>query len=162
VTRPMNWFDDRPPLALVTNSFEGGEPGQLTAREFFHRKGFRQVGDDPDHLYYPLQKGFVYGPVENKAAGYIPQDEDRGKVLLVCGPNGCPATYPFLLKKAENYVKNSHPGVPIVWLDAAEEPEGVMRRHVNVGDCIANARRIETCVLDRDGFESEVAAALNR
>jgi hypothetical protein len=61
----------------------------------------------------------------------------------------------------EKYVRKSHPDVPIVWLDAAEQPEGVMRRRVNVGDCIVNARRIQTCVLDRDGFESEVTAALN-
>ena len=161
VTRPMSWFDDRSPAALVTNSFDGGEPGQLTAREFFKRKGFRQVDDDPDHLFYPLKEGFLYAPAEKKEDGYIAQDDDRGKVLLVCGPNGCPATYPFFLKKMEKYVRKSHPDVPIVWLDAAEEPEGVMRRHVNVGDCIVNARRIETCVLDRDGFESEVTAALN-
>lgn len=161
VAEPMDWFAGERPLALLTSSFEGGEPGRLTAGEFFKRKGFRQIGDDPDHLYYPLKEGFLYAPADKKEDGYIAQDDDRGKVLLVCGPNGCPATYPFFLKKMEKYVRKSHPDVPIVWLDAAEEPEAVMRRHVNVGDCIVNARRIETCVLDRDGFESEVTAALN-
>ncbi|MFO7712754.1 MAG: GNAT family N-acetyltransferase [Dehalococcoidia bacterium] len=161
VSRTMAWFDNRPPLALVVNTFEGGAHDQYTAREFFKRKGFRQVGDDPDHLYYPLKEGFLYAPADKKEDGYIAQDDDRGKVLLVCGPNGCPATYPFFLKKMEKYVRKSHPDVPIVWLDAAEEPEAVMRRRVNVGDCTVNARRIETCVLDRDGFESEVTTALS-
>ncbi len=160
VTRPMNWFDERPPLALVTNSFEGGEPGQLTAREFFKRKGFRQVADDPDHMYYPLKRGFVYAPVEKKAAGYIPQDEDRGKVLLVCGPNGCPATYPFLLKRMEKYIREICPEVPIRWLDSSEEPEELRRRNARVGDCIANAGIVKSYVLDKASFQEEVKVKL--
>jgi len=151
VTRPMSWFDDRPPLALVANSFEGGEPGQLTAREFFKRKGFRQVGDDPDHLYYPLKEGFVYAPVEKKAAG---------KVLLVCGPNGCPATYPFILKRMENYIREMCPEVPIRWLDSSEEPEELGRRNARVGDCIANAGIVKSFVLDKASFQDEVKGKL--
>lgn len=161
VKKPMNWFDDRRPLALVTATFPGGAPEQHTAREFFTRKGFKRIGEDPDHLYYPLQPGFVYRPVEKKRVQYVAQDEDKGKVVLVSGPDFCPVTYPFFLKRMERYIKEIYPVVHIRWLDLSEEPREVKKRSVSVGDCIVNARLIESRVLDKDSFQKEVEAAFS-
>jgi len=61
---PKVWFGDEPALALVTRTFPGGKSGQYPARLFFAKMGFKQVGEDPDFLYYPLRKGFTYQPVE--------------------------------------------------------------------------------------------------
>lgn len=161
VQKPMHWFDGRPPLALVTTTFRGGAPEQYTAREFFTRNGFRQIGKDPDHLYYPLQPDFVYSPIPKKEVPYTPQDEDKGQVVIVSGPNYCPATYPYFLKRMEQYVREIAPGVSIRWIESSEEPEELKKRNVSVGDCIVNARLIKSCVLEKDNFQEEVQTALN-
>jgi len=158
--KPMSWFDNRQPFALVTTTFPGGDPGQYTAREFFSRKGFRQVGEDPDHLYYPLQPGFVYKPVPKKEARYVPQDEDKGKVVIISGPDYCPATYPYFLKRMERYIKEIYPDVPIRWIDSSQEPEEVRKRNIAVGTCVVNAKLINSFVLDKDSFQKEVRAGL--
>jgi len=156
VNKPMAWFDNRPPLALVVNTFEGGAHDQYTAREFFTRKGFRPIGEDPDSLYYPLQAGFVYRPIEEQDAEYTPQSEDRGRVLIICGPNFCPATYPFFLKKMEKYIREIDREIPIRWIDSSQEPDELRKRNVRVGDCIVNARLVKSFVLDKESFKSEV------
>ena len=158
--KPMSWFDSKPPLALVTRTFPGEVPGQYTAREFFTRRGFKQIGEDPDYLYYPLQAGFVYRPFEKKEVKYVPQDEDKGKVLIICGPNGCPATYPFFLKRMEKYVREIHPKVSIRWIDSSEESEELGKRNIGIGDCIVNARLMRSFVLDKESFQKEVREAL--
>ena len=160
VKEPMKWFDNRRPLALVTKTFLGGEPEQYTAREFFSRKGFRQIGGDPDHLYYPLQPGFTYKPIPKKEVRHVPQDEDKGKVVIISGPDYCPATYPYFLKRMEKYIREIDPGVYIRWIDSSEEPEEVSKRNVSVGACIVNGRLIKSYVLDKDSFQKEVRAAL--
>lgn len=160
VREPMHWFDNRRPLALVTKTFPGGAREQYTAREFFTRKGFRRIGEEPDRLYYPLKAGFVYKPVERKEVGHIPQDEDKGKVVLVSGPDWCPATYPYFLKRTERYIRDTYPEVSVRWIDSSQEPEEVRKRNVAVGDCIVNARLMPSYVLDKDSFQKEVKAAL--
>ncbi len=160
VQKPMSWFDNKQPLGLVTRTFPGGAPEQYTAREFFTGKGFRQIGEDPDYLYYPLQPGFVYKPVPKKEVRYISQDEDKGKVVIISGPDYCPATYPYFLKRMERYIREVAPGVYIRWIDSSEEPEEVRRRNVGVSDCIVNAKLIKSYVLDKDDFQKEVRAAL--
>jgi GNAT superfamily N-acetyltransferase len=160
VQEPMSWVDNRRPFALVTTTFPGGAPEQYTAREFFKRKGFRQIGDDPDHVYYPLQSGFVYKPVPKKEVRYLPQDEDKGKVIIISGPDYCPATYPYFLKRMEKYIKEICPNVPVRWMDSSEEPEEIEKRNVAVGSCIVNARLIKSYVLNKDNFQKEVRAAL--
>lgn len=97
----------------MTRTFLGGAPEQYTAREFFSRKGFKQIGEGPDYLYYPLQPGFVYRPIEKKRAECTAQDEDKGKAVLVSGPDSCPATYPYFLKRMEGYIEEICPDVPI-------------------------------------------------
>lgn len=160
VEKPMSWFDNGRPLALVTTTFRGGAPEQYTAREFFARRGFKKVGKDPDHLCYPLQPGFVYEPVAKKEARYVPQEEDERKVVIVSGPDYCPATYPYFLKRMEKYIGEISPEVPIRWIDSSEEPEEVRKRNVSVGDCIVNAILIKACVLDKDSFQKEVKVVL--
>jgi GNAT superfamily N-acetyltransferase len=160
VREPMRWFDNRRPLALVTKTFLGGAPEQFTAREFFARRGFRWVGEDPDRLYFPLQAGFVYRPPEKKQVEYIPHDADKGKVVLISGPDWCPATYPYFLKRTENYIREMYPEVPIRWIDSSEELEEVRKRNVSVGDCIVDAKLTPSYVLDRDTVQKQVRAAL--
>jgi len=160
VKKPMTWFDNKRPLGLVTKTFPGEGPGQYSAREFFTRKGFKRIGEDADHLYYPLKAGFVCRPVEKEEATYVPQDEDKGKALIVCGPNGCPFTYPCFLKRMEEYIREIDREVPIRWMDSCEEPEELRKRNVGVGACIVNARLIGAFVLDRESFQKEVKESL--
>jgi hypothetical protein len=156
----MDWFDGKRPVALVTTTFRGGAGEQYTAREFFTREGFRQIGKDPDHLYYLLQPGFAYNPIPRKEVPYVPQNEDKGKVVIISGPDHCPATYPYFLKRMEKYIREIAPGVSIRWIDSSEEPGEVKKRAVSVGDCTVNARLIKSCVLDKDRFQEEVQTAL--
>jgi GNAT superfamily N-acetyltransferase len=160
VQKPMSWFGNKRPLALVTGTFPGGEPGQYTAREFFTRKGFRQIGEDPDCLCYPLQPGFVYKATAKTEAKYIPQDEDKGKVLIISGPDYCPATYPFFLRRMGKYIREIDLSVPIRWIDSSQEPEEVRKRNITVGTCVVNAKLISSFVLDKGSFHKEVRAAL--
>jgi len=160
VKKAKSWFDNSRPFALVTRTFPGEAPGQYRAREFFTRKGFRQIGEDPDHLYYPLKTGFVYKPVAKKEVRYIPQDEDKGKVVIVCGPDYCPATYPYFLKRMERYIREIDLDVPIRWIDSSQEPEEVRKRNITVGTCVVNAKLINSFVLDKGSFQKEVGAAL--
>ena len=159
VKKPLSWFNDKRPLALVTKTFPGGAPGQYSAREFFRRKGFIQIGKDPDYLYYSLKAGFVYQPIKKKEPEYIPQKADKGKVLIICGPNGCPATYPYFLKRMEKYVREIDSKIPIQWVDTSVEPEKAKKRNVNIGDCIVNAKHIKSFVLDKGNFQREVRDA---
>ena len=160
VKKSMSWFDKEPPFGLVTKTFPGGGPEQYSARDFFTRKGFKQIGEDPDYLYYPLKAGFVYRPVEKREVRYIRQNEDRGNVLIACGPNGCPFTYPYFLKRMEKHIREVCPEVSIRWIDASEEPAELKKRNIDVGDCIVNARLLRSFVLDKESFQNEVKAAL--
>ena len=98
------WFEGEPPAALVTRTFPGERPGQLSARLFLQRKGFKLVGDDPDLLYYPLRPGFVYRPRQERGPSYVPQEEDKGKTVFIYGPSPCPYAYVFL-KRAERIAR---------------------------------------------------------
>ena len=154
--KPKSWFGNEPPRALVTRTFPGGAPDQYTSREFFTKKGFRKVGDDPDFLYYPIQEGFVYHPVEK--AEYIPQEEDKGKALIIHGPSPCPFAYGFLLK-TEEAIKKIAPDIPIRWIDKTDEPLEASKRG-NFTGCVVNAVPIKSFVLYKEGFEKEVRQAL--
>jgi len=147
-----------PPEALVTKMFPGEKPGQYPARLFFRRKGFRQVGDDPDLLYYPLRSGFVYRPRQERGSSYVPQEEDRGKTVFIYGPSPCPYAYVFL-KRAERIVREMAPWIPIRWIDATAEPEEVEKRG-GIRGCIVNAVPIKAFVLNEGAFKEEVMRAL--
>jgi hypothetical protein len=155
--KPKIWFDNKPALALVTRTFAGEKPGQFSARLFFKKMGFKQVGEDPDFLYYPLEEGFIY-QLSEKENEYIPQEEDKGKALLICGPSYCPFTYAFQ-KKAEKTIKEIAPGIPIRWIDSSQEPDEVRKRG-NIEGCVVNTKPIKSFVLDRVDFKKEVIEAL--
>lgn len=158
--RPSKWFENRVPSALVVRTFPGESEGQLSAREFFTKKGFQTVGDDTDFLYYPIEKNFVYQSHIKTPIEYQPQDEDKGKVLIFCGPNNCAAAYPFLLKRMERYIREIDEKIPIVYIDIVREPEMAKRRNANYGDCVVNGKVIKTFVLDKTNFQREIQKAL--
>lgn len=169
VKKPQVWFDRQPALALVTKTFPGEKPGQYSAHSFFTRKGFHQAGKDQNFLCYPLTDGFVLAADEEiveeffwqpQKAVYVPQEEDRGKVTIICSPSFCPFSYPFL-KAAEAHIRNVAPRIPIRWISMTEDPAEVARRGGFVG-CIVNAKPIKSFVLDKEGFCKEVLEALAR
>lgn len=156
--KPKLWFDNKPALGLVTRTFPGAKSGQFSARLFFIRMGFKQVGEDPDFLFYPLEEGFIYQPVKEKGAEYIPQEEDKDKVLLFHGPSYCPFSY-FFLKKTEQTIKEIAPGISIRWIDKSKEPQEIRKRG-NIEGCVVNTKPIKSFVLDQEDFQKEVTEAL--
>lgn len=156
--KPSILFDNQPALGLIVKTFSGEKPGQYPARLFFTRRGFKQVGDDPDLLYYPLQEGFTYKPGEKPKIAYVPQEEDRGKVVIIYGPSFCPFSYLFL-QTTERAIKQIAPEIPVRWINASQQPEEVRKRGRFEG-CVVNAIPLKTFVLDEDEFEKEVKSAL--
>ncbi len=159
--KPLKWFCNGPANALVVQTFPGHSEGQLPAREFFAKYGFKPVGESQSFLYYPLREGFIYQPVQKESLPYTPQPEDKGKVLIFCGPNRCPAAYPFFLKRMEKYIREVNDKIPIYYIDISKEPEIAKKRNVGYGDCIVNGRLIGAFVLDKQGFQKEVMEALS-
>lgn len=155
--RPQAWFGGQPALALVTETFPGELPDQYPARLFFKDRGFQQVRENPDFLYYPLAEGFVYQPGQEEEIRYIPQEEDRGKALIIYGPSFCPFAYVFL-KKAEQVIGEVIPGISVRWMSRSDEPREVERRG-DVEGCVVNAKPIRTFVLDGEAFRKEVLEA---
>ncbi len=156
--KPQVWFDGQPASALVTRTFPGERQSQYPARLFFSDMGFKPVGEDPDFLFYPLEEGFIYQPTPEKAAEYIPQEEDKEKAVIIYGPSFCPFSYVFL-KKAEEVIKEVVPDIPVRWISKTEEPEEVKKRGDFEG-CIVNAKPIQAFVLDTENFQKEVTEAL--
>jgi len=158
IRAPKCWFGNETALALVTKTFPGEQQGQYPARLFFKNMGFKQVGENPDFLYFPLREGFIYQTAEEEQSEYIPQEEDKGKVLMVYGPSSCPFSYVFL-KKAEQAIEEIAPSIPIKWMNSVEVPDEVKKRG-NVEGCIVNGRYIRSFVLEREAFQKEVMEAL--
>ncbi len=159
--KPSKWFGNEPARAIIVQTFPGHSKGQLSAQEFFIKRQFRPVSDNPNFLYYPLQEDFIYQPGERKqTAEYRPKIEDRGRVLIFCGPNNCSAAYPFFLKRMEKHIREIDNTIPIVYIDISREPEEAQARNVGYGDCIVNTKLINAFVLDKEGFQKEVREAL--
>ncbi len=159
--KPLKWFGDEPAKALVVSTFPGHSEGQLSAREFFVKYGFKPVGEIQSLLYYPLQEGFVYQFIQKELPQYAPQPEDKGKVLIFCGPNKCPVAFPSFLKRMEKYIREVNDKIPIYYIDILKEHEIAEKRNVGYGDCIVNGRLISAFVLDKQGFQKEVKEALS-
>lgn len=168
---PQVWFDYRPARLLVTRTFSGERAGQLSARSFFLRRGFRPAADDAETLYFPLAEDVPVARVkaiaedgaaerffEEPSGAYVPQAEDRKKAIIIYGPSSCPFTYNFWLR-AESQIKEIAPDLPIRWINTIAEPAEVERRGGFAG-CVVNATPIKSFVLDRDGFQREVRQAL--
>jgi hypothetical protein len=156
--KPKDWFGGRPALALVTRTFSGENPDQYSAHSFFLRKGFRQVGDDSDLLDYPFVEGSTYHAAVEEEVNYIPQEEDKGMVVIVHGPTFCPYSYVFL-KRAERLIMEVAPGVQIRWIDSPVEPEEAEKRGLKEG-CVINAKHIKAFVFQEEDFKAEVSQAL--
>jgi hypothetical protein len=160
VEKPKDWFGGRAAKALVTRAFAGEKPDQYPARDFFLRKGFQQVGKDPDFLYLSLIEGSTYLPAVEQDVSYNPQEEDLGMVVIVHGPTFCPYSYLFL-KKAERLILEVDPEVQIRWIDSSLGLEEAERRGLKEG-CIVNAKHIKAFVLQEEDFKAEVSRALGR
>ncbi|MCX8183955.1 MAG: GNAT family N-acetyltransferase [Crenarchaeota archaeon] len=156
---PKSWFSGESPSALVTRPFPGEKPGQYPARSFFRDMGFKQVGEDPSLLYYPLKHGFVYRPVEQKKPIYIHQEDDRGKVVIMYNPSFCLWSYVFL-KRSEQEIREAVQSLHVRWINSWEEPIEAKKRGISEG-IIVNGRLISSFMLDdREAFIKEVLAAL--
>ncbi|MGB9717882.1 MAG: GNAT family N-acetyltransferase [Thermoproteota archaeon] len=157
--RPKSWFGGEPPSALVTRPFPGEKPGQYPAISFFKNMGFKQVEEDPGLLYYPLKQGFVYRPVRRREPAYMPQEDDKGKLVIVYSPSFCPWSY-FFLKKSEQEIEKAVQGLHVRWINSSEEPAEAEKRGISEG-VIVNGRLIRSFILDdREAFIKEVLAAL--
>lgn len=156
--KPKDWFGGRSARILVTRTFVGEKPDQYPARSFFLRKGFQQVGEDPDLLYLPLIEGSTYHPVAEEQVNYLPQEEDKGTAVIIHGPTYCPYSYVFL-KKAERLIREVDPDVQIRWIDSSLEPEKAKKRGLQEG-CVVNARHIKAFVLQEETFKAEISLAL--
>jgi len=150
---PKPIFSNNIPVALVTWAFE--VPGRYTQNKFYQRMKFKRVKkDDPFLLYYPLKKGYVYRPKEER---FMPQKEDRGKALIFYDPS-CPFSIIFSQRMKE-LIREVAPNLPIRMIDEFEEPEEVERRG-KVPSCAVNGKSIETFFMDKENFQKEVRAAL--
>ncbi|MGQ9690961.1 MAG: GNAT family N-acetyltransferase, partial [Thermoproteota archaeon] len=129
---PKSWFDGESPSALVTRPFPGEQHGQYSARSFFKDMGFKQVEEDPSLLYYPIRHGFIYKPIEREESNYIPQEDDKGKVVILYRPSFCPFSYVFL-KRSEQEIEKAVPDISIRWINSSEEPAEAERRGISDG-----------------------------
>lgn len=137
------------PLALVTYAFE--VPGWYPQNEFYLKRGFKKAGEDPYLLYYPLQEGYIYTRRE-----FIPQEEDKGKILIFYDPS-CPFCTYFnsVIKKSLKEITD----IPIQMVNKFEEP-GEVKKRGNVPFCVVNKKPIESFFTDKEKFQSEVKKAL--
>lgn len=156
--QPQTWFAGQPAQALVTQTFRGEKPGQLSARAFFEKEGFIPAAEGSDLLVYALTEGFVYQPVTDTTAEYVPQEEDLGRALIIYGPCSCPFSYVFW-QMAARTIEELAPGIQVRWVDKEQEPAAVLRRGQFEG-CVVNTKPIRAFVLDAAEFRSEVQQAL--
>ena len=117
---PKGWFGNEPASALLTRPFPG-ENGQYPARDFFKAMGFKEVGEDPDLPCHPIRQGFVCRPIRLKESVYVPQEDDRGGVVVMYSPSSCPWSY-FFLKMTEREIEGAVQGLHVRWIDSSEEP----------------------------------------
>lgn len=156
--RPQPWNGGRLPQALVVHTFLGESEEQLLAQAFFRRRGFQQIGDDPDLLAFPLigeprsPPGFgaeTFSP----PPPYRPQPADAGSVLILYGPSFCPWTFVFYAKAAR-LLREALLDVSIHWVDGLAQPEELEKRGGFTG-VVANARAIAHSVFEEEAFIKE-------
>ncbi len=117
---------------------------------------FKTVEEDDNFLlYYPLKEGYVYVPREEKP---VPQEEDKGKVLIFCDPS-CPWSIYFLGKIKES-TEEAAPDVPIRIIDVFWEQNEVERRG-KTPTCAFNGIPIRSFFMDKENFQREVKQAIN-
>ena len=153
MNEPKSYFGNKSPLALITFAFQVS--GIYPQHEFYERMGFKRIEEkNPFLLYYPMEEGFVYLP---KKKSYIPQEEDRSKALIFINPS-CPFCI-YFSEKIKESILGIAPGIPTRLINGFEEYEEVEKRGA-VSFCIVNQRPIESFILDKENFQSEVRDAL--
>jgi GNAT superfamily N-acetyltransferase len=153
--RPKAYFNNEMPRGFITWAFE--VPGLYPQHKFYLSRGFKQIFEgDPHFLYYPLEEDFEYKPV---AREYIPQEEDKGRILLFYD-GGCPFSI-YFLEKIKEIIREAVPGIPIRVINQSEQEEEVRKRGT-VSFCIANAKPIQTPFFDKERFIAEVRKAFSK
>lgn len=157
---PIGGFDNELARFLVTRTFPGQAGEHYPARDFFLSRGFKQIGDNPDELYFPITPGDTYNRPAPQQSGKQAITGIHGSVLIINEPSFCPYTYIFL-KKAENEIKKIAPDVSIDWINRFDHPQDVFERE-GATRIIVNGTQIDTPVHDLDKFRQEVRQALAR
>ncbi len=159
--KPHRWFNKKPD-ALIAFTFPGHKEGQISASEFFRKCGFRMIDDNPNHLYFALKEGYSYKMMARTLPEYKPSEDDKGKVLIFCGPNFCPVAFPVFLKPMEKYIREVDQKIPVYFVDISKEKDISEKRNAKYGDCVVNGRLIKTFVFDKSGFQNEAREALEK
>jgi len=137
--------------AITIHAFE--IPSFYSQKDFFNRLGFTQVPNgDEFFLYYPLRPDFVM----NQINVYIPQEEDKNKILVFFDPS-CPFCVSFL----ENYkriLEEILPDYPIRVINKFTEPDEIKKRG-KIPYCVVNNVAIKSFYTERDKFKEEVLKA---
>jgi len=151
--KPQRFFDDEPPLALVTWAFS--VPGYYPQNEFYLKMGFEKAReDDPFLLYYPLKEGYVYHP---KKEEFIPQEEDKGKALIFYDPS-CPFCL-YFAEQIKNSIREVESNIPVRMINMFVESEEVEKRG-QVPYCAVNGKAIMSFFMGKENFQKEVREAL--
>jgi len=140
-------------VALITHAFQ--VPGRFPQHEFYKRMGFKRVkDDDPFLLYYPLSEGYVPAPREER---FIPQEEDRGKVLIFQSPS-CPWSI-YFSEKIKESIREFAPDIPVRMIDMFWEQEEARKRG-EAPPAAVNGIPIKSFFMDKVNFEREVKQAI--
>ena len=153
MNKPQLALNNAVPLAFVTWAFQ--VPGRYPQHEFYQKMGFKRVKeDDPFLLYYPIKKGYVYYPKEEK---FIPQKEDRGKAIIFYDPS-CPFSI-YFSEKIKESMREVAPDILVRMINRFEELEEVKKRG-KVPTCAVNGKPIEAFFADKENFQKEVKMSL--
>jgi len=157
---PIKSFNIEPALAITVLPFDGAMPGQQKAYDFYKRRGFLETPENSHYLYLPIKEGFIYQPPTALTKVYIPQEEDKGKLVIIDEPSFCPLNY-FIGRKIETLVKMIEPKIEVLWIDKFEQPDEAKKRG-DVSGGIIYGHHIQTFVFDEEEFNKEVKEVLWR
>lgn len=160
--QPQLWSGGRHPEALLVHTFPGETEGQLSAREFFLRRGFQQVTEDPDLLAFPLVSDYRHQldfrfETFSPPPSYLPQPEDFGQVLIIHGPSFCPWSFYWYLKAA-HLIREALPEAPIHWIDGVNNPEELRKRGGFTG-IVVNGQALKRSAFEKEEFIKEAREA---
>ncbi|MGB9861330.1 MAG: GNAT family N-acetyltransferase [Candidatus Bipolaricaulaceae bacterium] len=160
--RKIKGAEGQPLQALLVHTFPGESEGQLSAREFFLRRSFRQVTEDPDLLVLPLVPSYRFQPEHRfetfpAPPPYWPQPEDRNAILIIYGPFFCPWSV-FWYAKAAEILKGVIPQAPLRWIDGVHQREELEKRGGFQG-IVVNGHPLGHSVFDGEAFVDEAQKA---
>ena len=138
--------------AITINAFE--IPSFYSQKDFFKKLGFKQVlNGDESFLYYSLRPDFVMTQVKT----YIPQAEDKNKILVFFDPS-CPFCTSFL-ENYEQILKEILPDYPIIVINKFTELNEIKKRG-KIPNCVVNNLVINSFFTEREKFKEEVLNAV--